>query len=134
MVLKERRDFMKESNRKVDAQAREVLASILLFDVSDPRLDLVTITECQVSYDRAYCDVFYTTDPADYADVQAALARAKGFMRTAMAKKLAWRQAPELRFHLDETVDAAEKLGQYINAEQERRAVAQAHAEADEEL
>jgi ribosome-binding factor A len=125
---------MKESNRKVDAQAREVLASILLFDVSDPRLNLVTITECQVSYDRAYCDVFYTADPADYADVQAALSRAKGFMRTAMAKKLAWRQAPELRFHLDETVDAAEKLGQYINAEQERLGVVADSTEADEEL
>ena len=41
------------SNRKVNEQAREVIASILLFDVSDPRLHLVTITGCGVSYDRS---------------------------------------------------------------------------------
>lgn len=57
---------MKQGNRKVDEQARETIASILLFDVSDPRLDLVTITGCKVSYDRAYCDVFYTVDPERY--------------------------------------------------------------------
>lgn len=55
------------SNRKVNEQAREVIASILLFDVSDPRLHLVTITGCEVSYDRSVCNVYYTTDPERYA-------------------------------------------------------------------
>ena len=54
---------MKEGNRKVDEQAREVIANIMLFDVSDPRLELVTITGCSVSYDRAYCDVYYSVEP-----------------------------------------------------------------------
>ena len=55
---------MKQSsaNRKVNEQAREVIASILLFDIADPRLRLVTITGCEVSYDRSACNVFYTTD------------------------------------------------------------------------
>ena len=39
------------SNRKVNEQAREVIASILLFEISDPRLELVTVTGCEVSYD-----------------------------------------------------------------------------------
>lgn len=60
------------SNRKVNEQAREVIASILLFDVSDPRLHLVTITGCEVSYDRSVCNVYYTTDPERYAGAQAA--------------------------------------------------------------
>ena len=61
------------SNRKVNEQAREVIASILLFDVSDPRLHLVTITGCEVSYDRSVCNVYYTTDPEE-----ALLARGAG--------------------------------------------------------
>ena len=44
---------MKEGNRKVDEQAREVISSILLFEVSDPRLQLVTITGCSISFDRS---------------------------------------------------------------------------------
>ena len=37
------------SNRKVNEQAREVIAGILLFEISDPRLALVTITGCEVA-------------------------------------------------------------------------------------
>ena len=57
------------SNRKVNEQAREVIASILLFEISDPRLELVTVTGCEVSYDRSVCNVFYTTEPERYDDV-----------------------------------------------------------------
>ena len=35
------------SSRKVNEQAREVIASILLFDISDPELSMVTLTGCE---------------------------------------------------------------------------------------
>lgn len=114
---------MKEGNRKVDEQAREVISNIILFDVSDPRLELLTVTGCKVSYDRAYADIYYTVEPDRYEAAEAALESAKGHIRSQMAKKLDWKKAPELRFHLDETVDAAEKVGKYINAEKERQKV-----------
>ena len=50
------------SSRRVNQQAREVIASILLFEVSDPRLANVTITDCEVSFDLSFCNVFYTTE------------------------------------------------------------------------
>ena len=114
---------MKTGNRKVDEQAREVIANILLFDISDPRLELVTVTACSVSYDRAYCDVYYSVEPDRYAEVQAAFDSSKGRIRSLMASKLDWKKAPELRFHVDETVDAAEKLNKYLNAEKERQEI-----------
>lgn len=107
------------SNRKVNEQAREVIASILLFDVSDPRLHLVTITGCEVSYDRSVCNVYYTVDPDRYADVQAAFEAAAGHIRSLMAKKLSWRVAPELRFFLDKSVDQAEAINYALNSERE---------------
>ena len=112
---------MKQSaaNRKVNEQAREVIASILLFDVSDPRLDLVTVTGCEVSYDRSVCNVYYTTDPDRYPDVQAAFEAAAGHIRSLMAKKLSWRVAPELRFYVDKSVDHAEAIGMALNSERE---------------
>lgn len=109
------------SNRKVNEQAREVIASILLFDVSDPRLHLVTITGCEVSYDRSACNVYYTTDPERYPEVQAAFEQAAGHIRSLMAKKLSWRVAPELRFHLDKSVDQAEAIGQALATEREHQ-------------
>ena len=116
---------MKEGNRKVDEQARETIANIMLFDVSDPRLDLVTITGCKVSYDRAYCDVYYTAEPDRYPDVSSAFESSKGHIRSLMAKKLSWRVAPELRFMRDGSVDAAETVGKYIAQEKARQTIAE---------
>lgn len=103
---------MKQSNanRKVNEQARENLASILLFEVSDPRLRLVTITGCEVSFDRSVCNVFYTTEPDRYEDAAAGFAAAAGRIRSLMGKGLSWRVTPELRFILDPSVDEAEKI------------------------
>ncbi len=125
---------MKDGNRKVDEIAREVIANILLFDVNDPRLQMVTITGCKVSYDRAYCDVYYSTDPDRYAEVSAAFASSKGHIRSLMAKQLDWKQAPELRFHLDESVDAAEQVGRYIQEEKNRQMTSDNAIEEGEEI
>lgn len=111
---------MKDANRRTAEQAKETIASILLFDVADPRLQMVTITSCKVSYDRAYCDVFYTVDSDRYASVAEALERSKGHIRSMMAKKLSWKKIPELRFHLDETVDTSERLESFLKAEKDR--------------
>ena len=107
---------MKQSaaNRKVNERAREIIAHILLFEISDPRLDLVTITGCEVSYDRRVCHVFYTTEPDRYEEVADAFKGAAGAIRSLMAKDLEWRVAPELRFLLDKSVDNAERIAQAL--------------------
>ncbi|NHM14579.1 30S ribosome-binding factor RbfA [Xiamenia xianingshaonis] len=107
---------MKQSaaNRKVNEHAREVIAHILLFEISDPRLQLVTVTGCEVSYDRSYCNVFYTTEPERYEEAAAAFKKAAGAIRSLMAKELSWRVAPELRFLLDESVDNAERIAEAL--------------------
>lgn len=98
------------SSRRVNEQAREVIASILLFEISDPRLDMVTITGCEVSFDRSVANVFYTTEPARYIETAEAFQSASGRIRSLMAKQLSWRVAPELRFMLDASVDQAERI------------------------
>lgn len=108
------------SNRRVNEQAREVISEILLFEISDPRLDMVTITTVEVSFDRSVANVYYSTEPARYTEVAQAFAAAAGRIRSLMAKKLSWRIAPELRFHLDESVDNAERIAHALNADLER--------------
>lgn len=107
-------------NRKVNEQAREVIAGILLFEISDPRLDLVTIVACEVSYDRSVCNVYYTTEPDRYDEVAAAFKAASGRIRSLMAKQLSWRIAPELRFMLDTTVDEAERIASALQRDAKR--------------
>lgn len=110
------------SSRKVNEQAREVIASILLFDISDPRLRAATITGCEVSFDRSYCNVYYTTEPDRYSSTAKAFARAAGRIRSLMARQLSWRVAPELRFILDPSVDEAERISTALIADAARNA------------
>lgn len=108
------------SSRKVNEQAREVIANALLFDISDPRLSLVTVTGCEVSFDRSYCNVFYTTDAASYEDAAKAFEGAAGRIRSLMAKRLSWRVAPELRFILDTSVDQGQRIDEALRREADR--------------
>ena len=107
------------SSRKVNEQAREVIASILLFDISDPELSMVTITGCEVSFDRSVCNVYYSTDKQRYK-VGEAFTRASGRIRSLMARRLSWRVAPELRFMLDRSVDTAERIAGALARESQR--------------
>ena len=108
------------SNRRVNEQARQVIAETLMFDVSDPRLSMITVTGCEVSFDRSVCNVYYTTSPDSYEEVQAALQRATGHIRSVLAKKLSWRMSPELRFFVDSSVDEAERIARALEAERQR--------------
>ena len=108
------------SSRRVNEQARQVIAEILMFEISDPRFSLVTITGCEVSFDRSACNVYYTTEPKNYAAAEAAFKSASGRIRTLMSKKLTWRVAPELRFFLDKSVDQAERIAIALEKERKR--------------
>lgn len=119
------------SNRRVNEQAREVISEILLFEISDPRLDMVTITGVEVSYDRSVANVYYSTEPSRYTEVAQAFNAAAGRIRSLMAKKLSWRVVPELRFHLDESVDNAQRIAEALSADAARNASARAEDPAE---
>ena len=108
------------SSRKLNEQAREVLANILLFEVSDPRLHMVTITGCEVSFDRSMCNVYYTAAEGRYAEAAEGFAAAAGRIRGLMGRQLSWRVTPELRFVLDASVDEAQRIAAAIASDAER--------------
>lgn len=110
------------SSRKLNEQAREALASILLFEVSDPRLRLVTITGCEVSFDRSFCNVFYTAEPGRYEEAAEGFAAAHGRIRSLLGRALSWRVTPELRFLLDSSVDEAQRISDALARDAGRNA------------
>ena len=110
------------SSRRVNEQARQVIAEILMFEVADPRVAMVTVTGCEVSFDRSACNVYITSTPGTYDEALAALKNASGHIRTLIGKKLTWRTAPELRFFLDKSVDEAERIARALEIERQRMA------------
>lgn len=103
---------MKQNNvtRRLAEQLREKLGYILLFEIADPRLDLVTVTGVEVSQDRSYARIFVTCEGARYEEVLSALGAAKGRIRSLLARALDWRVVPELDFRIDKSTDEAERI------------------------
>lgn len=93
------------NSRRLNETAREIIANILIAEVSDPRLDLVTVTGAEVSPDRSVMSVYVSTDPDRYDEVLAGLESAKGRIRTLLGKQITWRVTPDLRFFIDKSVD-----------------------------
>ena len=97
-----------QATRRLGEQLREKLGYILLFEVSDPRLDLVTLTAVEVAVDRSFARVFVSCDASRYDEVMEALASAKGRIRSLLARSLDWRVTPELDFRIDRSTDEAD--------------------------
>ena len=95
-------------------QAREKLGYILLFEVSDPDLQLVTLTGCEVSIDKSVVVAYVSCEASRYEAVTAALARAKGRLRSLLGHALGWRVTPELVFRIDTTADEAERISRAL--------------------
>jgi ribosome-binding factor A len=102
-------------SRKVNEAARVALADILLTQVSDPRLALVTLTGVEVSKDRSVAHIYVSAPQERYEDVQAGLESAKGRIRSLLGQQLDWRLTPELRFFLDTSVDEAERIAHALS-------------------
>ncbi len=100
--------------RKTDEQVRETVAAILATEMSDPRVALITVTGAKVSPDRSVANVYVSSHPDRYDEVIAGLDSAKGRIRSLLGHALGWRVTPELRFFIDESVDAGERIAEAL--------------------
>src|SRR5438874_12669891 len=81
------------------------LAEMILRDLQDPRITgLPSITRVKVSTDLSIADVYITVMGTEGQQTAAlnALKHSAGMMRAKLTKDLSLRQAPFLKFHLDE--------------------------------
>lgn len=103
-----------QHSRRTNELARVKLANILLYEISDPDLALVTLTGVEVSVDKSYLRAYVSCEASRYEEVRAALERAKGRIRSLLGRSLRWRVTPELDFRIDTTTDEAERIARAL--------------------
>jgi ribosome-binding factor A len=101
-------------SHRVAEQMRRELADLLQFEVKDPRVGMITITEVEVTGDMAHAKIFYSTAKNSDA-VQLGLEKPSGFLRTQLAKRMLLRTVPQLHFVYDASIDNGMKMAQLIN-------------------
>lgn len=98
------------------------LSDLLRRELRDPRVGMVTITGVDVSPDLSHAKVFYTTLEAGHVpDAQEGLARAAGFLRSQLARRIKLYTTPELRFVYDESVERGDRLSRLIEATRDKK-------------
>ncbi len=110
-------------SRRVEEQIQRLLSEALRSELRDPGIASVVITEVRASRDLGVAWITYTLlgttetpAPEALADAQAGLDRAAGFLRSLLARELATRTVPELRFSYDEVAQRGRELESLIDA------------------
>lgn len=88
---------------RVADQIRMEVAEIIMHKTKDPRVSDVTVTDVELTNDLRLARVYATTlqDGQAEADAFEGLARASGFIRAELGRRLHLRYTPELIFQKD---------------------------------
>ncbi len=100
------------------AQAiREVVATAILFEVSDPRVHSVTVLRVEVTGDLRQATIFVSVmgTEAEQRRAMEGLKHASGFLQARVAARLQIRSTPILSFKSDDSVKKSVEIGRLID-------------------
>ncbi|MCE2872355.1 MAG: 30S ribosome-binding factor RbfA [Xanthomonadales bacterium] len=107
----------KARQQRIGAEMQRVLAELISREVRDPRVGMVTLTAVQVAPDLSVARVLFVPfgGRQETAEVQEGLARAAGYLRGEVGRRLSLRHAPRLEFVFDESIERADRLTRLID-------------------
>ena len=126
------------------ARVNEVMLEVLadeLERMSDPRLELVTLTGVDVSRDLAHAKVYYSTLTATAVDSRAtipeeaaaALQAAGSHLRGVVGRQMRIRQVPRLEFRVDPGIVSGQRIEDILREIHHRESSTGEHGDASDE-
>jgi ribosome-binding factor A len=117
---------------RVADQIQRDLSEIIAYELKDPRVGMVTISEVQLTPDYAHAKVFFTMLKDDKESVKNTLdglSKAAGYIRNLLGKRLHIHTLPSLHFIHDTSTSRGMEMSLLIDQANATRA---ADAEPDE--
>ncbi|MFC2950070.1 30S ribosome-binding factor RbfA [Virgibacillus sediminis] len=89
---------------RIAEQMKKEMGEILTRKIKDPRVGFVTVTDVEVTGDLQQAKIFISVlgDDQQKKDTLLGLAKAKGFIRSEIGRRIRLRKTPELSFEFDE--------------------------------
>lgn len=106
------RDFPR--SRRVEEQIQRILSEVLRSGARDPRLQGVIVTNVDVSRDLSVAWIHFAVLEGAADEALPGLEAARGFLRSQLAGQLGTRQAPDLRFRVDQAVEKGQQMDDLI--------------------
>ena len=107
--------YMRRPER-IGEQIREEISQIVGFELTDPRLLAVTVTDVKIAQDLRDARVFVTVagDEAEHTAALAALRRAAPYIRRQIGTALSLRHTPALHFVRDIVEERAVRIDELL--------------------
>jgi len=102
-------------NERIAEALREELSELIGYEMSDPRVVNVVVTDVQTSPDKRHAHVHIgLTGESDSAEAVLALENARGFLRRELARRLDMYRVPDLHFQVDVSAELGGRLEQLL--------------------
>jgi ribosome-binding factor A len=97
---------------RISERIREELSEMLIQEISDPRLDGISVTDVRIDRELAYADVYVSAWEGSERSLEVleGLQHAQGHLRHELSQRIELRTFPRLRFHWDPTFEKAERI------------------------
>lgn len=118
--MKHKRSIPNRSFRIADQIQRDL--ALLIRELKDPRIGMLTIHAVDVTPDYAHAKVYFSLLVGDPQACEEALNEAAGFLRNGLFKRLLIHTVPTLHFHFDRTTERAAELNLLISQANASRA------------
>lgn len=101
---------------KLDSILMRELSVIISQEINDPKIGFPTVTEVDVAPDLNTAKVYVSFLGKNYKkrDGLEALRRAKGHIKSELAKRIRIRKIPDLTFIVDDTLDKADRIEEIL--------------------
>ncbi|MSP52894.1 MAG: 30S ribosome-binding factor RbfA [Gammaproteobacteria bacterium] len=108
----------KHRAQRISDQMQREIGTMILREMSDPRVQLVSVSHVDVSRDLAFAKVYFTVlgEQNEIDLAQEALDNAAGFLRNRLAEEMNLRKTPKLTFIYDKSSADGLRLSAKIDA------------------
>ncbi len=110
---------------RVADQIQRDLAELIAYELKDPRVGMITLTEVQVTPDYAHAKVFFTMLSDNKEDIKQTvegLSKASGYLRNMLGKRLHIHTLPQLHFVHDTSTSRGMQMSALIEQANATRA------------
>ena len=121
--------------QRIADRIRRELSEMLIYELNDPRLHQIYITDVNVDRELAFANIYVSAlEGASRAkEVLSGLESASGFIRRTLARRVDLRSFPRLRFHWDPTPEKADHIEEVLASIREEDAKRAENSENTEE-
>lgn len=102
--------------QRISDRIKKELSEMLIFELSDPRLKGIYLTDVNIDRELAYANIYISAleGSTRAKEALAGFNSASGYIRRILAGRVELRSFPQLRFHWDPTPEQADHIEEVL--------------------